>query len=180
MGDSAGGNLVVQCCTQLRDHGASEGLSQPAGNVQISPWVNIDSIPSIRHDVVYQDCLNKRTFSQFDHGEYYPSVRACTNEAEKRKALTDPSISPMYGNFVGLCPTLVTYGGTEVFQHDIQKAITAYQRDGVDLEIVTSEKSPHVWIICSVLSPNHKLWKKGCATLAHWSARVIEDHSYTE
>lgn len=169
MGDSAGGNLVANCMIDIRD---SSSLSQPAGNVQISPWATIDNSQSVREGVVYQDCLEKKTLMNFDHKQYFPIVAACSNEADKLVALRDASISPLYGSFVGLCPTLVTYGGTEIFQHDIEALIECYKRDKVQVDVIT-RKAPHIWIICFILSPNYNVWKGDCSRLANWCAKCV-------
>ncbi|KAG2210044.1 hypothetical protein INT47_003480 [Mucor saturninus] len=168
MGDSAGGNLVIHCCSEIGKSGVADDLEPPAGNVQISPWVNIDTSETIRDGVVYEDCLNRRTFDRMDHGEYY----GCRTEMDKEKVLRDASISPMYGTFVGLCPTLVTYGSTEVFQDDVQRMIEVYRRDGVSVDVV-KKKAPHIWIICNMLSPNDRVWKEGCSVLADWCAKCV-------
>lgn len=169
MGDSAGGNLVVNCLVDIRD---SVDLKQPAGNVQISPWATIENSQTVHEGVEYQDCLDAKTLMRFDHGFYYPSVGACTNEADKLVALRDAAISPIYGSFVGLCPTLVTYGSTEIFQHDILALIECYKRDKVELEVLT-RKAPHIWVICNVLAPNHSVWKEDCSKLADWCAKLM-------
>lgn len=168
MGDSAGGNLVSNCLVRIRD---SIDLEQPAGNVQISPWANIDSSQTMREGVKYQDCLNKKTLHGFDYTQYFPTLEACTNEADKLLALHDPSISPLFGSFVGICPTLVTYGGTEILQHDIQALIECYKRDKVKVDVFT-RKAPHIWIILNVLSPSYKIWKEDCDFLANWCMNV--------
>jgi acetyl esterase/lipase len=168
-GDSAGGNLVATCLMALRD--CNQPL--PAGNVQISPWITIENSQSSRKGVVYQDCLTFDMLSKA-HGTYFlPQGATTLSEEDERVAMRNPAISPLYGSFVGFCPTLVTYGGTEIFQHDVQELIDCLNRDGVKVDLITRRHAPHIWIISSILSPTHDLWKKDCALLADWCANVV-------
>ncbi|KAI9484168.1 MAG: Alpha/Beta hydrolase protein [Benjaminiella poitrasii] len=165
-GDSAGGNLVASSLMTIRD---SNILPQPAGNVQISPWINIENSQSSRAGYNYVDCLTFKMLSH-DHGNYFHELAANSSAEEKRLALRNPEVSPLYGSFVGFCPTLVTYGGTEIFQHDIEELIHRLQRDNVQVDVITRHNAPHIWLISSILSPTHQLWEIDCSRLADWCA----------
>lgn len=166
-GDSAGGNLVATNVLAIRDL----GLPQPAGNVMISPWANIDNSQSARPNKVYMDCLTPEMMHN-DHGNYFYQAAAGASKEEKRLALRNPAFSPVFASFTGICPTLVTYGGTEVFQHDVEELIGCLKRDQVKVDVIT-RKAPHIWIILSMLAPTHAVWKTDCSKLADWCANCV-------
>lgn len=166
-GDSAGGNLVATCLMAIRDL----NLARPAGNVQISPWATVDNSQSSRAGKVYEDCLTLKMMNN-NHGNYFPEAGACSNVEEKRLALHNPAISPLYGSFIGFCKTLVTYGGTEIFQHDIEELIGCLKRDQVQVDVIT-RKAPHIWLISSILAPTHAMWKTDCSKVADWCADCV-------
>ncbi|KAL7315952.1 hypothetical protein PS15m_005111 [Mucor circinelloides] len=166
-GDSAGGNLVATSLLTIRDL----GLPQPAGNVLISPWANIDNSQSVRPNKVYLDCLTPKMLNS-NLGNYFPEAANCASEEEGRLALRNPAFSPVYGSFTGICPTLVTYGGTEIFQHDVEELIGCLKRDQVKVDVITRE-APHIWLISSILAPTHAIWKTDCSKLADWCANCV-------
>lgn len=170
-GDSAGGNLVAETVLAIRDLKSAD-LPLPAANVQISPWANIENSQSTRPGKKYLDCLTFEMLAT-DHGEYFLKKGTYSNEEEKKIALRDPSISPVFASFTGICPTLVTYGGTEIFQHDCEELIQALKRDHVKVDVITRPNAPHIWLISSILSPTHKLWKEDCTRLAEWCANQV-------
>lgn len=143
-------------------------MPQPAGNVQISPWISIDGSESADPEKTYLDCLTVGMLLDSEHGNYFGE--AGYTPAEKRNRLRDPAISPLYGSFVGLCPTLITYGGTEVLQHDNEKLIDYLKRDQVEVDVIRRANAPHIWIISSILAPTHDIWKSDCSKLAEWCA----------
>jgi acetyl esterase/lipase len=163
--------LVASCLQSIRDLNLPNYLPQPAGNVQISPWISIDGSESIVPGKIYQDCLTVDMLNS-DHGTYFGKITS--SGTEKRDILRNPTISPLYGSFVGLCPTLVTYGGTEVFQHDNEKLIQYLKRDQVQVDVIHRPEAPHIWLICWILSPTYAMWKTDCSRLADWCAERVK------
>lgn len=107
-----------------------------------------------------------------DHGSYFGT--AGSTSTEKRNLLRNPSISPLYGSFVGFCPTLVTYGGNEVFQHDNEKLVRYLKRDQVKVDVIYRAEAPHIWIISYILAPTYAMWKTDCSRLADWCADRVK------
>lgn len=160
-GDSAGGNLVASCLQTIRDQ-PELGFDLPLGNVMISPWISIERNANIQaNSKRYVDCI---TYSMLNthHYDYFTT-----------KDMKDPSISPLFGSFVGFCPTLVTFGGTEVFQHDIQQLIQKLKQDNVNTTVITRFNAPHIWLISSFLSPTRKMWEEDCSKLADWCSQLL-------
>ncbi|GAA5801860.1 hypothetical protein HPULCUR_007315 [Helicostylum pulchrum] len=170
-GDSAGGNLVASCLLSIRDMKLSS-LPLPAGNVQISPWVTIVNDDSSRADKVYVDCLDHAMLNSY-HGDYFLEKGSFANREEEKAQLRNPNISPLFGSFVGFCPTLITYGGTEVLQHDVQELIGCLERDQVKVDVIMRPEAPHIWLISSILSPTHEMWRTDCSRLADWCANCV-------
>lgn len=104
-----------------------------------------------------------------NHAEYFLGSKEIDVDA-----IRHPSISPLYGSFIGFCPTLVTYGGTEIFQHDCEELIGCLKRDGVQVDVITRPDAPHIWLISSTLSPTYEMWKKDCSALADWCANQLK------
>ena len=171
-GDSAGGNLVAASMVTLVNMN-SPSLPLPAGNVQISPWVNIDTSESVRPGKRYVDCLSQEMLHPEHHGEFFLKSDSYSSDQERKIALKNPALSPLFGSFKGLCPTLVTYGGTEIFQHDCQELIECLKRDGVKVDVITEPNAAHIWLICSLLSPTLAIWERDCSKLAEWCADQV-------
>lgn len=150
----------------------SLNLPLPAGNVQISPWVTINSDQLPRQGKIYQDCLDFKLLGEY-HGDYFLDKSKFNNREEELLELRNPYISPLFGSFIGFCPTLITYGGNEVFQYDIQDMIGCLQRDQVKVDVITRSEVPHIWLISSILSPTHELWKIDCSRLADWCINCV-------
>ncbi|KAI8972752.1 Alpha/Beta hydrolase protein [Pilobolus umbonatus] len=165
-GDSAGGNLVASCILTLRDMN-SPVLPQPAANVLISPWVDISVNTVVEKEHV--DCLNFKMLKS-DSGDYFINTGMYRDPVEMKKALRNPALSPLYASFSGVCPSLITYGGTEVLQYQIRDMIAAMKRDNAPHDVIFRSNAPHIWIICSMLSPSHALWKKDISAMADWCA----------
>ncbi|KAI8988092.1 Alpha/Beta hydrolase protein [Mycotypha africana] len=171
-GDSAGGNLVANCMFSILN---SDDLPLPAANVQISPWCTIENSQSHRPNIVYQDCITYEMLS-VDHGNYFykNTENGTVSDDDKIQLLRDPRISPLYApSFAGFSPTLITYGGTEIFQHDIELLIEKMKTEQVKVDVMTRSNAPHIWIISSILSPTHAIWKQDCSKLAEWCAKQV-------
>jgi acetyl esterase/lipase len=145
-------------------------LPQPAGNITISPWISIDNKAKPRPGFVYEDCLDFSMLKGFV-GDYFTSDNG--DEDKLYEILQKPEISPLSAStFKGICPTLVTYGSTEIFQHDNETFIERLQQDDVQVDVISS-KAPHIWIISPMLSPTYQLWKTDCTRLADWCVKTV-------
>ena len=102
-GDSAGGNLVLSLVQILKE----EGRMLPGGLVLMSPWTDLT-------------CSGKshETKAQIDpvlNEEYLDRARyAYAGQLD----MTDPKISPLFGNFHGFPPTYIQVGDNEVLYSD--------------------------------------------------------------
>lgn len=102
-GDSAGGNLALSLVQILKE----EGRMLPVGLVLMSPWTDLT-------------CSGKshETKAQIDpvlNAEYLDRARyAYAGQLD----MTDPGISPLFGDFHGFPPTYIQVGDNEVLYSD--------------------------------------------------------------
>jgi epsilon-lactone hydrolase len=103
MGDSAGGGLAFATMLRLRD----EGVELPAAAVVVSPWTDL---------ALTGDSLRlNATIEPLIPVELAPRVvKLCLAGANPR----NPYASPLYGDLIGLPPTLILVGGDDVLRDD--------------------------------------------------------------
>lgn len=104
VGDSAGGNLTLVLLQQA----LKEGLPQPAGAVMISPGTDLSNRPANDDNPI----ANKDPmFNQYAL-DYVSSVLFAGQE----NLAHDPRVSPLKGDFAGLCPLMFVAGSTEILR----------------------------------------------------------------
>lgn len=141
-GDSAGGGLAVAQAMRLREAGAE----QPAGLILMSPWVDATvSNPEIEQ---YRDA---------DHMLDTEGPRAAARWWAGTREVTDPVVSPAFGDVHGLPRTFVLQGDRDLLYPDTMEFVTDLVRAGVDTTTVVCEGGPHVY------------------ALMVWSKRATED-----
>lgn len=102
-GDSAGGNLALSLVLRLKE----EGRLLPRGLVLMSPWTDLTaSGESYRTKAELDPVLNEAYIGKM-----------IQNYAVGRD-VTDPFISPLFGDFTGFPPTYIQVGDNEILQSD--------------------------------------------------------------
>lgn len=102
-GDSAGGNLALNLVLQLKE----EERLLPGGLVLMSPWTDLTcSGESMEAKAEVDPVLNR---------EYIERMIAAYAEGRE---LTDPFISPLFGDFEGFPPTYIQAGENEILLSD--------------------------------------------------------------
>lgn len=127
MGDSAGGGFTLALAQQIRH----DSLDLPRRLVLISPWVDVmGGDPSLqgRDNWLTIDVLQK-----------YGTAWAGQMD------VSDPIISPLYGDMEGLPPTDLFTGTWEVFYTDVCKTYDKMKAAGVDVRLHVAEKMGHVY-----------------------------------
>ena len=102
-GDSAGGNLALSLTLRLKE----QGRLLPRGLVLLSPWTDLT-----KSGKSYES--RKEVDPVLDH-EYLD--RMIENYAGGQ-ALSNPLISPLFGNFKGFPPTYIQVGDNEILLSD--------------------------------------------------------------
>ncbi|PPI85861.1 alpha/beta hydrolase [Marinobacter maroccanus] len=121
-GDSAGGGLAIALAMQLRD----KNQPLPSSVTVFSPWI---------------DLTQEKLYAP----ECEPVLQASwTSKAAKlyagQESLTNPLISPIFGDLSGLPPLLIQVGSQEILLNDAERLAEAANRHDVEtcLEVYNS------------------------------------------
>jgi epsilon-lactone hydrolase len=123
-GDSAGGGLVLSLCLRLR----SQGLSQPACVIVISPWADLTFTALAP---LADDALLRATWLHQGAAAYLQGHSA-----------RDPLASPVLAELAGLPPTLIQSVSEEILRDDSRRLAEALSARGVP---VIHREFPHMW-----------------------------------
>ena len=102
-GDSAGGNMALVLCHRLK----AMGRRLPARLILMSPWTDMTASGRSYTERAALD----PTISM----EYIKAVRAAY---AREHDLSDPLLSPLFGDFTGFPPTLIQAGSNELLLSD--------------------------------------------------------------
>ena len=129
-GDSAGGNLVLALLLRARD----DAVPMPAAAMMISPWTDLTGSGESVRSLARVDAM-------------LPAERlAATAELYAAGAdLTDPLLSPLFGDFRGLPPMLVHVGTSEILLDDARRLVARAHAVGVDAQLRLWRGLPHVF-----------------------------------
>ncbi|MDS1309288.1 alpha/beta hydrolase [Marinobacter xiaoshiensis] len=130
-GDSAGGGLAIALAMRLRDN----DQPLPSSITVFSPWT---------------DLTQKNLYSP----ECEPVLQArWTEKAARlyagREPLTNPLISPVFGNFEGLPPLLIQVGSQEILLNDAERLAEAASNAGVVTQLEVFNSLWHVFQVHS-------------------------------
>ncbi|MDX2029301.1 MAG: alpha/beta hydrolase [Blastocatellia bacterium] len=131
-GDSAGGGLTIATLLALRD----AGVELPCAAFCLSPWTDLAATgPSI--------LANDRRDPMF-----YGNQIAVTGQIYAGQTpLTNPLVSPIYGDLRGLPPLRIDVSDTEVLLDDSTRLAERARNRGVDVDLHVWSGLPHVWPI---------------------------------
>lgn len=130
-GDSAGGGLSIALAMRLRD----KGLALPASLTVFSPWVDL-------------------TQKQLYTPECEPVLQASwTSKAARlyagEESLSEPLISPIFGDMNGLPPLLIQVGSQEILLNDAQRLAELANRHDVTTRLEIFNSLWHVFQVHS-------------------------------
>ena len=135
MGDSAGGGLALGLAEVLRD----AGDPTPEGLILISPWVDLTmankDMPA---------CAELDPMLGIDGLRRMGEIWAADLD------MTDPRVSPLYGDLSGLCPVTLTTGTWEVLYPDSLLLAEKLKEAGVECELIVGERMIHCYPICPI------------------------------
>ncbi len=135
LGDSAGGGLALGLALVLRDL----GIPGPEELILISPWVDLT--------------MTNREMEDYLEHDPMLGIRGTRRMAEvwaNGLELTDPRVSPLYGDLSGLGRVTLTAGTWEVLYPDILLLADKLQEAGADLDLTVGERMIHCWPICPI------------------------------
>ena len=148
-GESAGGGLCYSLCLALKD----KGRTMPAGIIAISPWTDLTASgesykrnqkqdPTMTEERLkfFADCYAYGASDAAESKNIYPDV--CADPAQDAKNKSIPRMSPLFGNLVGLPPSLCFVGGAEIMLDDAVQMHQKLLDCAVQSELVVA---PDLW-----------------------------------
>ncbi|PVW06703.1 esterase [Microbacterium sp. Gd 4-13] len=128
-GDSAGGQIALSAAQTLRDAGVAV-----AGSILISPaldltWSN-PRIPEVQPSDPWLATPGGRVLADLWRGD---------------RALTDPVVSPLFGEMRGLAPITLFTGTRDVLNPDAHLLVDAATAAGVDIDLHEAQGHVHVY-----------------------------------
>lgn len=145
MGDSAGGNLTLATLLRLRDMANADGPGasprMPACAVAISPGADmVGDAPSRR--------ANAASDAMLTPGMIEMATALYLAGHDPR----DPYVSPVYGDYSGLPPLMLTVSESEALRDDAYRVAHRARLTGISVSLHTRWNMPHVWpVFYSVL-----------------------------
>jgi monoterpene epsilon-lactone hydrolase len=130
IGDSAGGGLALAAAMCLRDAGAP----LPAGLVLLSPWADLTMSGASVDALAQHEVMLRR-----------PGLELMAERYAGALPRQDPRVSPAFGMFEGLPPTLIQVGGHEVLLDDARDVAGKAERAGVAVELQIYPEQVHVF-----------------------------------
>jgi len=158
-GDSAGGGLTLATLIALRE----SGDPLPAAAVCLSPWTDLSfSGGSITSNAVADPMLTVGALgymadnyvnglSGTDTVDQGGSVASSINRTDPR--MSDPRMSPYFGEFHNLPPVLIHVGGDEILLDDARRVAEKINTTGGQSTIKIWPGMPHVWQMFAAIIP---------------------------
>jgi monoterpene epsilon-lactone hydrolase len=138
-GDSAGGGLTLALLLKLRD----ENKPLPAAAVVFSPFADMTATAK-------SHAGNDATDAMLSEHMLAVAENIYVREAEN---LRHPYASPVYGDFTGLPPLLVTVSESECLRDDAHEVVACAKKAGVPVSFISRPDLVHVWPIFWPLLP---------------------------
>ncbi len=135
MGDSAGGGLALGLAEVLRD----QGDPCPEELILISPWVDLTM--SNGDMALYVD---------LDPMLGIDGLRRMGEVWAKGLEMTDPRVSPLYGDLSGLGKVTLTTGTWEILYPDSLLLAAKLEEAGGDCHLIVGERMIHCYPICPI------------------------------
>jgi monoterpene epsilon-lactone hydrolase len=129
-GDSAGAGLAVALLVRLKD----QGLSQPAGALLMSPWVDLTATADSYDRNAKRDPVLDRKLMQFLAGQYLDG-----------RAPETPLASPVFADLVGIAPLTIFVGSTESLLDDSIALARAAGLADVSVRLEIWPQMFHIW-----------------------------------
>ena len=158
VGESAGGNLVLVTALRARD----EGLPMPACIYAQSPSTNLNEpFPSTK--------TNHAT--DFILGSVDIDAALIREYVEPGTDLSNPYISPYYGDYAGFPPLFVTADEGELLFDDSAELVKKAKAAGVDVTFLTQQGTFHTFPMMAGMTPeSKKILEQSTEFLLKWNS----------
>jgi monoterpene epsilon-lactone hydrolase len=142
-GTSAGGGLALAALHQLR----TLELPFPGAIYAGTPWADLTKTG----DTLYTNETLDRILVTYD-GRLSAAAELYAGEAD----LKNPLISPVYGDFVGFPPTMLTTGTRDLFLSDVARTHRKLRQSGAIADLHVYEGMSHAGYLVSPETPESK------------------------
>lgn len=129
-GDSAGGNLALALVLKLKE----QKRLLPKGLILLSPWTDLTSSG--------ESFEEKKDVDPVLNGPY---IERMIKAYAPNEDLTDPYVSPLFGDFTGFPPTYVQVGSNEILLSDSLRLAERLSEAGVVTRLDVFEGMWHVF-----------------------------------
>jgi monoterpene epsilon-lactone hydrolase len=129
-GESAGGGLCYCLCLRLK----ALGLPQPAGVVAVSPWADLTLAAARSEEESADPALSREGLA----------VSAALYAGDN---LSDPEVSPVFGDLRGLPPSLIFAGSGEVLLGDAEGMAQRLRAQGCRCALHVEEGMWHAYVL---------------------------------
>ncbi len=137
-GDSAGGGLTAATLLELK----KSGDPLPGAAVLLSPWTDLDATGD-----------SMKTRAEADAMIRVDPLKTMAHIYAGKAELTDPLVSPLYGDYSGLPPILIQVGDAEVLLDDSTRYAERAKAAGVDVTLEVFDEMIHVFQIFAATLP---------------------------
>lgn len=141
-GDSAGGGLALALCLCLKDN----GRKLPSGVITMSPWTDMTaSGPSYKDNFEMDPLFGNTEDSMLWNREY-------AGDAD----VTNPYLSPLFGDYTDFPPMLIQVGSCEMLLSDSVLVAEKAKAAGVKVRLSIYEGMFHVFQMAPLALPESK------------------------
>lgn len=138
IGDSAGGNLILSTVLKMRDN--NEKL--PRMLILYSPWTDLTNTTESRFYNRYRDIAMGTSDDYFND---FPDA-LINNDYGKGEDLTNPYISPIFGDYKGFPTTVIEVGSYEMLFDDSYKIYQNMKKNNVNVKFYDAPGMFHVYV----------------------------------
>jgi monoterpene epsilon-lactone hydrolase len=133
VGESAGGGLCYCLCLKLKEL----CLPQPGRIVALSPWTDL-TVNSARPECESSDAVLSQEGLQYSASLY------------ARQFLSEPTVSPLFGDLSGLPGSLIFVGSEEILLNDSVEMSRRLAEYGCACELHVEEGMWHVYVLYGI------------------------------
>ena len=160
-GDSAGGGLALALCLCLKEN----GRALPCGIVAMSPWTDMTaSGPSYEENFENDPLFGGTEDSMIYNREYAAG-----------EDLTNPYLSPLFGEYEGFPPMLIQVGSYEMLLSDSVLLAQKAKEAGVKVRLSIYEGMFHVFQMAPLTLPE---CKRAWVEIGHFIDEIDGRHEH--
>ena len=134
-GDSAGGGLMLATLLAARER----GVRMPTGGIGLSAWTDLAASPEELSAFGLDDPTIPNNTVAITASQEWAAMYA--GDADRK----DPQLSPLFGDYEGICPLLLHAGSVEMICRDTERVAARARDAGVEVVEEIWDDMFHVW-----------------------------------